>query len=45
MRKPYVIYNVVLGNQILPEEVPQLRAKGYLEGGTWTRPTSGITRR
>lgn len=36
VRKPYIIYNVVLSNQILPEEVPLLREKGYLEGGTWT---------
>jgi len=37
VRKPYVIYNVVLGNQILPEEVATLQENGYLEGGTWTR--------
>jgi mono/diheme cytochrome c family protein len=37
VRKPYVIYNVVLGNQILPEEVDSLRRVGYLEGGTWTK--------
>ena len=37
VRKPYIIYNVVLGNQILPEEIPALRQKGYLEGGTWTK--------
>ncbi len=37
VRKPYVIYNVVLGNQIMPEEVPQLRDQGYLEGGIWTK--------
>jgi cytochrome d ubiquinol oxidase subunit I len=36
VRKPYIIYNVVYGNQILPEEVATLREKGYLEGGTWT---------
>ncbi|MCS7198496.1 MAG: cytochrome ubiquinol oxidase subunit I [Candidatus Bipolaricaulota bacterium] len=36
VRKPYVIYNVVYSNQILPEELPTLREKGYLEGGTWT---------
>lgn len=36
VRKPYIIYNVVYSNQILPEEVPVLREKGYLEGGTWT---------
>ena len=37
VRKPYIIYNVVLGNQILPEEVPQLRKQGYLESGVWTK--------
>lgn len=36
VRKPYIVYNVVLGNQILPEEIPALRQTGYLEGGTWT---------
>lgn len=37
VRKPYIVYNVVLGNQILPEEIPKLRKEGYLEGGTWTK--------
>ena len=37
VRKPYVVYNVVLGNQILPEEVPAMRNGGYLEGGVWTK--------
>jgi cytochrome d ubiquinol oxidase subunit I len=37
VRKPYVIYNVAFGNQILPEEVPRLRTVGYLEGGIWTK--------
>jgi cytochrome d ubiquinol oxidase subunit I len=37
VRKPYILYNVVLGNQILPEEIPPLRRSGYLEGGTWTK--------
>jgi len=37
VRKPYIIYNVVMSNQILPEEIPTLRKNGYLEGGTWTR--------
>lgn len=37
VRKPYIIYNVVMGNQILADEVPILRQTGYLEGGTWTR--------
>ena len=37
VRKPYVLYNVVLSNQILPHEVATLRETGYLEGGTWTK--------
>jgi cytochrome d ubiquinol oxidase subunit I len=37
VRKPYIVYNVVLGSQILPEEVTTLRATGFLEGGTWTK--------
>ena len=37
VRKPYVLYNVVLSNQIYPEEVRRLRTVGYLEGGTWTK--------
>ena len=37
VRKPFVSYNVVLGNQIFPEEVQSLRATGYLQGGLWTR--------
>jgi cytochrome bd ubiquinol oxidase subunit I len=37
VRKPYVIYNVVLGNQITPDEVPKYRQQGYLNGGIWTK--------
>ncbi len=37
VRKPYIVYNVVMGNQILADEIPTLRQTGYLEGGTWTR--------
>jgi hypothetical protein len=37
VRKPYVVYNVVLGNQILPEEIPTLEKTGFLQGGIWTR--------
>jgi cytochrome bd-type quinol oxidase subunit 1 len=37
VRKPYVIYNVVLGNQVFPEEVAALKEKGYLDGGRWTK--------
>jgi cytochrome d ubiquinol oxidase subunit I len=38
VRKPYVLYNVVFGNQITPDEVPQFRGQGYLESGLWTKP-------
>lgn len=37
VRKPYISYNVVLGNQIFPEAVPGLREGGYLEGGVWPK--------
>ena len=37
IRKPFVVYNVVLGNQILPEEVAQMQERGYLESGLWTK--------
>lgn len=37
VRKPYVVYNVVMSNQVLPEEIPALRGGGYLEGGAWTK--------
>ncbi|MCI0329916.1 MAG: cytochrome ubiquinol oxidase subunit I [candidate division Zixibacteria bacterium] len=37
VRKPFIVYNVVLGNQVLAEEVPVLRANGYLESGSWMR--------
>lgn len=36
VRKPFVSYNVVLSNQVLPEEVAGLRKDGYLQGGLWT---------
>lgn len=37
IRKPYIVYNVVMGNQIFASEVPQLQKEGYLQSGTWTR--------
>ena len=37
IRKPFVVYNVVMGNQVLPEEVAQMRQRGYLESGVWTK--------
>jgi cytochrome bd ubiquinol oxidase subunit I len=41
VRKPYIVYNVVLGNQVRPEEVAGLREKGFLEGGRWTKAYVG----
>jgi hypothetical protein len=32
-----VIYNIVLGNQITPEEAPKFRSHGYLASGLWTK--------
>jgi cytochrome d ubiquinol oxidase subunit I len=37
VRKPYIIYNVVLGNQVFTEEVQGMRDRGLLESGLWTR--------
>jgi cytochrome d ubiquinol oxidase subunit I len=37
VRKPFIIYNIVLSNQIVPEEVASLQQNGYLEGGVWTK--------
>jgi cytochrome bd-type quinol oxidase subunit 1 len=39
VRKPYVIYNVVQGNQVFAtgDESRHLKALGYLEGGVWTK--------
>jgi cytochrome bd ubiquinol oxidase subunit I len=37
VRKPYIIYNVVFGNQIFPDEVTELKQRGYLESGPWTK--------
>ena len=36
VRKPYIVYGRVLGNQIRPEAIPELRKTGYLNGGVWT---------
>jgi hypothetical protein len=36
IRKPYIVYGVVMSNQIYADEIPQLRENGYLEGGPWT---------
>jgi cytochrome d ubiquinol oxidase subunit I len=39
VRKPYILYNVVLGNQVLAsvDETQRLKQYGYLEGGVWTK--------
>ncbi|MGO8689600.1 MAG: cytochrome ubiquinol oxidase subunit I [Thermoguttaceae bacterium] len=41
VRKPYVVYNVVLGNQIMADdggaELSRLRLNGFLDSGVWTR--------
>lgn len=37
VRKPYIVYNVVMSNQILPEEIPLMRKSGYLYSGVWTK--------
>ena len=37
VRKPFVVYNLSLANQVLPEEVRTLRETGYLESGRWTK--------
>jgi cytochrome d ubiquinol oxidase subunit I len=37
VRKPYIVYNVVMGNQIFAEQIPHLRESGFLDGGVWTR--------
>jgi cytochrome bd-type quinol oxidase subunit 1 len=39
VRKPYILYNVVLGNQVLAsvDEAQRLKEHGYLEGGVWTK--------
>jgi cytochrome bd-type quinol oxidase subunit 1 len=37
VRKPYICYNVVLGSQMLTDEVAAVRDKGFLESGVWTK--------
>jgi len=36
-RKPYIIYDYVLGNNVLVDEIPKLQKDGYLNGGVWTK--------
>jgi cytochrome bd-type quinol oxidase subunit 1 len=37
VRKPYIVYGVVMSNQMLPEEIDRARQAGLLEMGVWTR--------
>ena len=37
VRKPYIIYNVLLSSQMFPEEVARVQQEGYLESGLWTK--------
>ncbi|MEN6450722.1 MAG: cytochrome ubiquinol oxidase subunit I [Thermoguttaceae bacterium] len=37
VRKPFIVHNVVLANQIAPTEVNKLRKSGFLNGGLWTK--------
>ncbi len=41
VRKPYIVYNVVFGNQVMADdggaELRRLREGGFLEGGVWTK--------
>lgn len=37
VRKPYIVYNVVLGDQILTSEIPSVQEKGFLNSGQWTK--------
>lgn len=37
VRKPYIVYNVVMSNQLLVNQIPEARQRGFLETGTWTR--------
>jgi cytochrome bd ubiquinol oxidase subunit I len=37
VRKPYICYNVVLGSQMLVDEVASVRQNGFLDSGPWTR--------
>jgi cytochrome d ubiquinol oxidase subunit I len=36
VRKPYIVYDQVLGNQVRKDELLQLRRQGYLQSGIWT---------
>jgi mono/diheme cytochrome c family protein len=36
VRKPYIVYNVVMSNGIMAQEIPDVAARGYLESGPFT---------
>jgi len=36
-RKPFIIYNIVLGNGIYTSEIPTTKQEGFLESGVWTK--------
>ncbi len=37
VRKPFIVYNYVTGNNVLVSQIPKLQATGYLNGGVWTK--------
>lgn len=37
VRKPYIVYGRVLGNQVRVEELPKIDDNGYLNSGVWTK--------
>ncbi len=37
IRKPYVVYNVIWGNQVFTSDLSRLRREGFLQSGVWTR--------
>jgi hypothetical protein len=37
VRKPYIVYGVVMSNQMLPDEIDRVHGVGLLESGVWTR--------
>jgi len=37
IRKPYIVYGSILGNQIRVSEVPEARRRGLLDVGVWTK--------
>ncbi len=36
VRKPFIIDQIVYGNQIYPKDILSMRSSGYLENGIWT---------